>query len=83
MRRAEFDTTFQSSSVAFDPTSGYPVGESLFYECGLCRDVLPSAPPDSEVCTCGNLYIDVDAGRIGARRGDETLSLLRAQRRLQ
>lgn len=83
MTRAEFDATFKSSAVSFDATSGYPAGEALFYECGVCGDVLNSEPPDSEVCTCGNLYIDVDAGRMGSRRGDEALTLLRAERRLQ
>ena len=83
MRRAEFDATFKSNAVAFDAAAGYPVGETIFYECSICRDVLPSEPPDSENCTCGNLYIDIDAGRMGARRGDETLTLLRAERRLQ
>ena len=44
--------------------SGYPRGENLFYECTKCGDVLPSMPKDSTSCSCKNLHIDVDYGRL-------------------
>jgi len=44
--------------------SGYPTGINLFYECTKCGDVLPSLPKDSLSCSCKNLHIDVDYGRL-------------------
>jgi len=49
---------------SFDPNIGYPVGKNLYYECLRCGDVLPSEPEDGTRCTCRNILIDVDAGRI-------------------
>ena len=56
------------SEVPFDPKLGYPVGKNLYYECTECEDRIPSMPPDSIGCSCGNLFIDVDAGRVSVRR---------------
>lgn len=64
--------------VPFDPKKGYPVGPHRyfkgypvgphrFYKCLICSEVLPSRPKDSMQCRCGNVFIDVDAGRMGAR----------------
>jgi hypothetical protein len=47
-----------------DPATGYPAGSDLFYECQRCGDVLPSRPEDNAACTCRNIMIDVDYGRI-------------------
>lgn len=48
----------------FDPTSGYPAGSNLFYECQRCGEIVPSRPQDSTHCQCRNIMIDVDYGRI-------------------
>jgi hypothetical protein len=56
---------------AFDPLRGYPVGKFLFYECLRCGDVLPSSPSDSVHCTCRNIMIDVDAGRMSIQEPTE------------
>ena len=50
--------------VPFDPKAGYPAGAGMFYECGRCGEVVPSLPPDSITCRCGNIRIDVDYGRV-------------------
>lgn len=54
----------QPKYVEFDPEKGYPAGQSLRYECVLCGDTMPSFPSEYVECKCGNLSIDVDAGRL-------------------
>ncbi len=52
---------------SFNPKKGYPVGKSLYYECTKCGDVIPSLPKDSVSCTCRNIHIDVDYGRMAVK----------------
>jgi len=54
----------------YNPDDGYPAGENLYYECGKCDDVLPSLPEDSVFCSCGNIAIDVDYGRVSIKNHD-------------
>jgi hypothetical protein len=51
----------------FDPASGYPAGENFFYECLKCGEILPSLPKDSIMCSCKNIAIDVDYGRVSIK----------------
>lgn len=51
----------------FDPSKGYILGPNIFYECLRCGDVLPSQPEDGLGCSCRNIFIDVDAGRISVK----------------
>jgi hypothetical protein len=51
----------------FDPKAGYPAGESIYFECGRCGNILCSLPSDSVVCSCGNVAIDVDYGRVSVK----------------
>ena len=48
-----------------------PISDRTFYQCTNCWTILRSKPSDNQHCICGNLSIDVDAGRAGAR--DENL----------
>ena len=48
-----------------------PVSDRTFYQCLDCRSILRSNPSNNEYCVCGNVSIDVDAGRAGAK--DEKL----------
>jgi hypothetical protein len=48
-----------------------PVSDRTFYQCLNCWRILRSNPSDNEYCVCGNVSVDVDAGRAGAR--DERL----------
>lgn len=48
-----------------------PVSERIFYQCCNCWSILRSNPANNEYCVCRNVFIDVDAGRAGAR--DERL----------
>jgi hypothetical protein len=53
--------------LTFDPSLGFPTGKYLFYECGICGDVIPSRPEHSVTCSCNNLAIDADAGRLSCK----------------
>lgn len=46
-----------------------PVSDQTFYQCTNCWSILRSNPLDNEHCVCGNMSVDVDAGRAGARDG--------------
>jgi hypothetical protein len=48
-----------------------PSSLSVFFQCTRCWTILCSKPIDNVYCKCGNLSIDVDYGRAGAR--DEKL----------
>jgi hypothetical protein len=48
-----------------------PVSEQTFYQCIKCWSILRSNPSNNMYCICGNVSVDVDAGRAGAR--DEQL----------
>lgn len=50
--------------LSFDSSRGYPAGPGLFYECINCGDVIASLPAESQCCSCGNLVVDVDFGRL-------------------
>ncbi len=56
--------------VAFDPkmTGGYPAARDLYYECGTCGELVPSLPADNAFCSCRNIIVDVEAGRISIKR---------------
>ena len=53
--------------VSFNPDSGYPAGENMYYECLGCGEVFSSMPDDSVVCSCRNLAIDIDYGRVSVK----------------
>lgn len=43
---------------------GFPASDNLYYECLRCGDVVPSLPNDNIACSCENIAIDVDYGRV-------------------
>lgn len=55
--------------IAFDPKAGYPAGPRIRYECGACGAGVPSmpGPDDPWRCTCGNVNVDGDAGRVSVK----------------
>ena len=53
--------------IDFDPKKGFPAQKGLFYECGICNDDIPALPDNSIACSCRNILIDVDAGRISVK----------------
>lgn len=56
-----------SKYIEFDSASGYPSGSFVFYECIKCGGILPSLPDRGIGCSCRNIFIDVDAGRISIK----------------
>lgn len=46
---------------------GYPAAADIFYECGNCGDAIPSRPANAAACTCRNIVVDADAGRVSVR----------------
>lgn len=57
-----------SRVVPFDPAEGFPVAALLHYECLDCGGTVPSTPADSIGCSCGNVFVDVDVGRVSVKR---------------
>jgi hypothetical protein len=53
-----------SVEQTFDRTTPIPHGRQLFYECLKCGDIIPSEPDDSIGCSCGDVFVDVDAFRV-------------------
>ena len=62
--------------INYDYKKGYPAGNDLFYECLECHQRLPSMPVDNIGCSCGNIFIDMEAGRFIAIN-DEHVRLVR------
>lgn len=52
-------------------SSGYPAGEAIFYECTLFGKVLQSMPAHSMACTCRNIVVDSDSGRVSVKEKDK------------
>lgn len=55
----------------FNLKSGYPARDNLFYECSKCGDILPSLPKHSLFCSCRNISIDIDYGRISIKEHNQ------------
>jgi hypothetical protein len=53
--------------IRFDSATGYPAGPAIRYRCALCGDVLPSLPERPTACSCRNVTLDVDAGRLSVK----------------
>ena len=58
MTRDEFDVRYKSKRTKLGLQA--PFGDNIFYGCNLCGDVIPSSPAESESCSCGNLFVDVE-----------------------
>lgn len=50
-----------------NPLGGYPTGPDIFYECGICGDSVPSMPDNAAACSCRNIVVDADAGRVSVK----------------
>lgn len=53
--------------IKFDATKGYPAGERIRYECGICGVTLASMPEYSVPCKCRNIIVDAEAGRVAVK----------------
>lgn len=54
-------------AVPHSSTGGLPAGSDTFYLCLVCRTVIPSLPDRPTTCSCGNVSVDPDGGRAGAK----------------
>lgn len=50
-----------------DHIEGIPTGKDVFYLCLNCRSVIQSYPNEYATCKCGNVSVDIDGGRGGAK----------------
>lgn len=55
------------TKIYLDVRGGYPAGADIFYECGICGESVLSMPPDAEACSCRNIIVDADAGRVSVK----------------
>lgn len=39
-------------------------GRGIFYRCEKCGEMIHSVPKNNIGCKCGNIFIDVDYGRL-------------------
>ena len=53
--------------IEFDFSKGFPAGERIRYECGICGDSIASTPKYSATCKCRNIIVDADAGRVAVK----------------
>jgi hypothetical protein len=81
MKRADFERSFVVDAMSFDAASGYPQGDDLYYQCSLCGDIVRSQPIESAECSCGNLVVDSDTGKLLPRNGDGSVKVLHAHPR--
>ena len=61
----------------YDPMTAPSIGHGIFYECRECGDQLDSGVDHAVACTCRNLVVDVDAGRISAKKPDRVFVIER------
>lgn len=61
--------------IDYDHREGIPTGEEVFYLCLNCRSVIQSYPNEYVTCKCGNVFVDIDAGRGGAKDPSQLLIL--------
>lgn len=57
--------------------AGWHLATDYFGRCANCADLLRLWADQSEQCSCGRLYKDVDAGRFGSHDGDDSIAVYR------
>ena len=57
------------------PGGGWHVAKDYFARCGRCGDLMLLWADQSEQCSCGALYKDVEAGRFGSKDGDDSIAI--------
>jgi hypothetical protein len=60
---------------------GWRMAADLWLRCTVCGGLVPAEPERPPFrCACGDVGKDPDAGRVGSRRGDETIEVYRRPR---
>lgn len=59
-------TNYEVVGAHFQPGSERrtPKGKDIYYLCTKCNDAIPSQPDETGGCTCGNVFIDLEAFRL-------------------
>jgi hypothetical protein len=78
--QSEFRGSYAWSLREFAPARGYPSGEMLYYECGRCGDLVGSFGQDFDECSCGNIAVDAEAGRMAVRESTMVRMFVRTPR---
>lgn len=55
---------------------GIPCAKNIFYLCLTCQKTIPSLPDKYVVCKCGNISVDIDGGRGGAKNSSKMIVLI-------
>ena len=53
--------------IEYNRHGGIPVGKNIFYLCSICNSVIPSCPDKYTECKCGNVSVDIESARGGAK----------------
>lgn len=63
--------------VKLTPETNALSGSEVYYKCLKCGDTVQSTPKNAARCSCRNINIDADAGRISIKNYDLTVMLKR------
>lgn len=57
------------------PEDGWKMSKDIYVRCPVCGHYMSMDPDTSEVCPCGNMKKDADAGRFRADTGDASIGV--------
>ncbi|MGH7132985.1 MAG: hypothetical protein ACREJO_13675 [Phycisphaerales bacterium] len=68
--------------ISFGPNSiptppGWKRSPDIAYRCLICGYLLRSMTTDYETCFCGEMSVDIAAGRFGSGLGDQSIEVVR------
>jgi hypothetical protein len=67
MKKEDIENDYDVKHQKFNFKRGYPFAPNLFYECLECNELVHSAPKNCVACSCRNIIVDADAGRMAVR----------------
>ena len=76
MKKEDIENGYDIKYQKFNFKRGYPFTSNLFYECLECNELVHSTPRNGDACSCHNIRVDADAGRV-AVRDDTKIKLLK------
>lgn len=60
--------------------SGFNLDRNIYIKCGECGDFISMHPRCKEICSCGNIVKDIDAGIIEAKKGFDNIEVYRLKK---
>lgn len=61
---SKFRLIFESDGVEYSLESKLPKGEEYYYQCMVCRTILPSNPIEPVRCACRNIALDPEMFKL-------------------